>query len=211
MPEQRKRKPDHYYYKAKEEGYKSRASYKIKQMQEKFNFLKRGQIVIDLCGAPGGWAQVTKEFIGNEGRVMVFDLQLVNNIKGVEGYTVDITSDEIIPFILAKINPKTTVDIVLSDCAPKVSGAWHTDQARQIYLAENALAIAVKLEANVFITKIFEGKDFNEFKINAKKSYSTLRVFKPNASRKESAETYIILTGYLGKDALIEFESEDYN
>ena len=206
MPDTRKRKPDYYYYRAKEEGYKSRASFKIKQMHEKFNLFRRGQLIIDLCGAPGGWAQVAKEYIGN-GRVIILDLQRVN-LHGIESHECDITSEDTLPFILKEIAPKKTVDLVLADCAPKVSGAWDTDQARQMYLAENALILAIKLQADTFVTKVFEGRDFNEFRENAKKSYTNVRVYKPKASRKESAETYIIISGYKGKDALLEYEDD---
>lgn len=207
MPDSRKRKPDYYYYKAKEEGYKSRASFKIKQMHEKFKLFKKGQLIIDLCGAPGGWAQVAKEYIGNTGRVIVLDLNHVS-VAGVESHECDITAEETFPFILERIKPRTNVDLVLADCAPKVSGAWATDQARQVYLAENALILAIKLQAHTFVTKIFEGRDFNEFREIAKKSYHSVRVYKPKASRKESAETYIIISGFKGQDALDEFEDD---
>ena len=207
MPEPRKRKPDFYYYKAKEEGYKSRASFKIKQMHEKFHLFKKGQLIIDLCGAPGGWSQVAKEYIGHDGRTIILDLQKVH-IDGIESHECDITAETTMPFILEQIAPKTTVDMVLADCAPKVSGAWATDQARQIFLAENALIIAIKLQADIFVTKIFEGRDFNEYRDIARKSYTSVRVYKPKASRKESAETYIIISGYKGQDALREFEDD---
>ena len=207
MPDSRKRKPDYYYYKAKEEGYKSRASYKIKQMHEKFSIFKMDQLIIDLCGAPGGWAQVAKEFIGTRGRVIILDLQRVN-LQGIESHECDITSENTLPFVLKEISPRTTVDLVLADCAPKVSGAWATDQARQIFLAENALILAIKLQSDTFITKVFEGRDFNEFRENAKKSYTSVRVYKPKASRKESAETYVIMQGFKGQDALLEFEED---
>lgn len=208
MPDSRKRKPDYYYYKAKEEGYKSRASFKIKQMHEKFHLFKKGQLVIDLCGAPGGWSQVAKEYIGPTGRTIILDLQRVN-INGIESHECDITSDETLPFILKEISPRTNVDLVLADCAPKVSGAWATDQARQMFLAENALRLAIKLQADTFVTKVFEGRDFNEFRELAKKSYESVRVYKPKASRKESAETYVIIQGYKGTDALLEFEESN--
>lgn len=207
MPDSRKRKPDYYYYKAKEEGYKSRASFKIKQMHEKFNLFKRDQVIIDLCGAPGGWAQVAKEFIGSKGRIIILDLQHVK-LQGIESHECDITSEDTLSFILKEISPKSTVDLVLADCAPKVSGAWATDQARQIFLAENAFILAVKLQADTFVTKVFEGRDFNEFRENAKKSYTSVRVYKPKASRKESAETYVIMQGFKGQDALFEYEDD---
>lgn len=205
MPDPRKRKPDYYYYKAKEEGYKSRASFKIKQMHEKFHLFKKGQLILDLCGAPGGWSQVAKEFIGSNGRTIILDLQKVR-INGIESFECDITAETTLPFILKQIAPQTTVDMVLADCAPKVSGAWATDQARQMFLAENALILAIKLKADTFVTKVFEGRDFNEFREIAKKSFESVRVYKPKASRKESAETYVIIHGYKGTDALLEYE-----
>jgi 23S rRNA (uridine2552-2'-O)-methyltransferase len=177
-------------------------------MHEKFNIFKKGQLILDLCGAPGGWSQVAKEYIGNDGRTIILDLQTVR-LEGIDSFVCDITSETTLPMILQEIDPRTTVDMVLADCAPKVSGAWHTDQARQIFLAENALILAIKLHAEIFITKVFEGRDFNEFRANAQKSYSTVRVFKPKASRKESAETYIIISGYKGQDALLELEDNN--
>ena len=208
MPDKRKRKPDYYYYKAKEDGYKSRASYKIKQMHEKFKLFKHGQIVIDLCGAPGGWAQVAKEYIGSKGRIILLDIQGVHDIDGVECYEKDITQENTVDFISGLVSEK--VDIVMSDCAPKVIGAWHTDQARQIFLAETALIIGIKLKASIVICKVFEGRGFNELRETAKKSYNSVRVFKPKASRKQSAETYVIFSKYKGPEALHDLiENED--
>ena len=202
MPDNRKRKPDYYYYKAKEEGYKSRASYKLIQMQEKFKIFKKGQVVIDLCGAPGGWAQVAKSYVGSKGKIILLDIQPVSDLKGVETYEKDITHTDTANFILDQLDVEKRVDIVMSDCAPKVIGAWHTDQARQIYLAENALIIGIKLCAKVVICKVFEGHGFIELQNIAKKSYSKVRVYKPKASRKQSAETYVLFSNYRGPDAL---------
>lgn len=210
MPDKRKRKPDYYYYKAKEEGYKSRASYKLIQMQEKFKIFKRGQVVVDLCGAPGGWAQVVKSCVGSKGRVIILDLQSVTGVDEVESYEKDITDEDTVDFILELLDDKENVDLVISDCAPKVIGAWHTDQARQIFLAENALIIGIKLGAKTVICKVFEGKGFNKLRETAKKSYSKVRVYKPQASRKHSAETYVLFSNFKGKDALHDLiENED--
>ena len=210
MPDKRKRKPDYYYYKAKDEGYKSRASFKLKQMQEKFRLFKKGQIVIDLCGAPGGWAQVVKEYIGTKGIVIILDIQTVNDIEGVESYEKDITDEDTADYVLDLIQPNSKVDLVISDCAPKVMGAWHTDQARQMFLAENALIIGIKLQADIVICKVFEGRGFNELREIGKKSYQKVRVYKPKASRKESAETYVLFSEYKGDNALDELlDNED--
>lgn len=210
MTDTRKRKPDFYYYKAKEEGYKSRASYKLIQMHEKFKIFKKGQIVIDLCGAPGGWAQVATEYIGNKGQVIILDIQKVADLDGVISFEKDITEEDTDQFILDLLDSNEKVDIVLSDCAPKVSGAWHTDQARQLYLAENALIIGIKLKAKFVICKVFDGKGFYEFRMSGKKSYKKVKIFKPKASRKESAEIYVLFSEYYSQNALIELiDSED--
>lgn len=202
MPDPRKRKPDYYYFKAKEEGFKSRASYKLLQMHEKFRLFKRGQIIVDLCGAPGGWAQVAQSKIGSRGRVLLLDIQDVMDLEGVECYQKDITENDTAEFISELLNEGEHVDIVLSDCAPKVIGAWHTDQARQMFLAENALILGIKLEANIVVCKVFEGVGFNEFRNAGKKSYTSTRVYKPKASRKQSAETYILFKNYKSNDGL---------
>jgi 23S rRNA (uridine2552-2'-O)-methyltransferase len=210
MPDTRKRKPDYYYFKAKEEGYKSRASYKLIQMHQKFKLFKRGQIVLDLCGAPGGWAQVAKSYIGPKGRVILLDIQPISDLDDIECYEKDITDEDTSEFVLDLLDENEHVDIVISDCAPKVIGAWHTDQARQIYLAEQALILGIKLKADIVICKVFEGVGFNELRSSGKKSYSKMRVFKPKASRKQSAETYILFKNFIGTDALNDLiESED--
>lgn len=195
----RRRKPDHYYYKAKKEGYRSRAAFKIQQMDQKFGLFRRGQVVLDLCGAPGGWAQVAKEKVGGNGRIILLDLQSVNNLPEVECFRCDITAEETFDLLQELLGDPPAVDLLLADCAPKVTGAWSTDQARQIFLAENALRLAVRLRASQAVTKVFEGRDFAALQQFARTYYKSVRIYKPKASRSESAEIYLYVGDFRGK------------
>jgi len=188
----KRRKLDHYYYKAKKEGYRSRAAYKIKQIDAKFKLFHPGQVIIDLCGAPGGWAQVAQMSIGQNGRVILLDLQNINNLPNVEYYQCDITSEEALQILRDVLGEKLKVDLLLADCSPKVTGAWKTDQARQIYLAKTSFRIAVQLQAFAVVTKVFQGEDLQELRALTSKHYKNVYVYKPKASRSRSAEIYLI-------------------
>lgn len=192
----KRRKPDHYYYKAKKEGYRSRAAYKIQQMDQKFNIFTKGQVVLDLCGAPGSWSQVTRKAVGHTGHVILLDLQNVN-LSDVDCYKCDITSDEIIPLLIDVLGISPTVDLLLADCSPKVTGAWDTDQARQIHLAETSIRLAIQLKASTVVTKVFQGRDFQNLRRFVSKYYKNIHIFKPKASRSRSAEMYLVIKDLL--------------
>ena len=200
----KRRKPDYYYYKAKREGYRSRAVYKIKQIDTKFKLFHPGQTIIDLCGAPGGWAQAARMSIGKSGRVILLDLQNISNLPNVECYQCDITSEEVIPVLYDALGENHKVDLLMADCSQRVSGAWKTDQARQIYLAETSLKIAVQLQASALVTKVFQGEDFKELQALTSKHYKNVNNYKPKASRSRSAEIYLIAKNIIRG---IEFEA----
>ena len=181
---------DHYYRKAKEEGYRARSAYKLLQMNEKFRIIKKGDSVVDLGAAPGGWLQVAKELSG--GTVVGVDLEKIAPIPGVLTFKADITADDTLNLIKEALGD--SADVVICDAAPNLSGAWDVDHSRSIDLARSALRMANKLlkpEGN-FLVKVFQGDTFLDYLAEVKRQFEKSQAHSPAASRKESAETYII-------------------
>jgi len=185
---------DYYYKKAKQEKYKSRAVYKLEQIHKIFKIFKYGVKVVDLGAHPGGWSQFARKKVGSKGVVISVDFQPMNlpNVISIMG---DITEEETIHLIESKLGGKC--GIVLSDCSPNVSGHWGTDHARQIFLAQTSLEIAIRIliKNGIFICKIFQGDLVNEFINEVKPLFKIVRTYKPKASRKQSAEMYLIARG----------------
>ncbi len=194
MKDRRERR-DYYYKKAKIEGYRSRAAYKLKEIFKRFKVVKKGFIVIDLGAAPGGWLQVAREFVGEKGFVLGVDLAPIKPFswKNVKTMQLDITSEEAINVIKESL-PKNYADLVISDLAPKVSGVWSLDHFRQIFLAEKALEIAEKIlrPGGNIVIKVFQGELLPDFIRKVKKLFRKVKLVKPKASRKHSAEIYVI-------------------
>ena len=189
------RKGEHYYNKAKEEGYRSRASYKLKHIQNKFKIFDNAKNVLDLGAAPGGWLQVARENVDAfEGVVLGVDLKPIDplfndNIVTIVGDVRDLeVQEEVLTFFDGK------ADVILSDMAPDVMGEWDVDQYRQIHLARIALRICDKLLKNNgwFVVKIFQGGEHIKYIREVKDMFEYVRNFKPAASRKQSAERYMI-------------------
>lgn len=183
---------DHYYWKAKDEGYRARSAYKLKQINEKFHLIKKGDFVVDLGAAPGGWLQVARELSGKEGRVVGVDLEQIEPIPGVVTFRADITEESTVNLVKDALGGDA--DVVICDAAPNLSGAWDVDHARSIDLSRSALAIAKKLlkPRGNFLVKVFQGDMFPGFLADVKKEFSSVQAHSPAASRKESAETYIV-------------------
>ena len=188
------RKEEHYYNKAKEEGYRSRASYKLKQIQNKFGIFDHARYVLDLGAAPGGWLQVASENVDAEGLVLGVDLReikplSVDNVVTIVG---DVRDAEVQQEVLNFFDGKA--DVILSDMAPDVIGEWDVDQFRQIHLARIALRICDKLlkENGWFVVKIFQGGEHNKYISEVKDMFESVKNYKPSASRKQSAERYIV-------------------
>lgn len=191
---QNKRKKEHFYKKAKKEGYRSRAAYKLQQLDEKFGILSSEDVVVDLGAAPGGWLQVAREKIGENGFILGIDLDEIEEVdyRNVKIIQNDITDKEITSLILENIPQKPNV--ILSDASPDITGIWDVDHARSIELSRTALKIArklLKLGGNVLI-KVFQGEFFEDLVKDVKKSFKFQKSSKPKASRKQSAEIYII-------------------
>ncbi len=192
-----RKKRDVYTKKAKSEGYRSRAAYKLLQIDRKFKIFDVEQIVIDLCGAPGGFSQIARDQTQGKARIFLVDIARVKAIPNIT----DIIKGDIAKLSTVlqlqrsiekyRVNNEITV---LADCSPNVSGHWATDHARQVWLAEVALGISNYFLAEKFLTKVFEGEYLPELLQKIKASYNKIKIFKPATSRKESAETYIIAT-----------------
>lgn len=193
------RKKEYYYNKAKSEGYRARSAYKLKQLQKKFYILQRGDIVIDLGAAPGGWLQVASEYVGKKGKVIGIDKEqiLPLAIENVTTYQMDIRSSDISKVILEETGNEFA-DVVISDLAGNVTGNWSLDSERQIYLATIAFETCknVLKDGGTFLTKIFRGPGIEEFDREIKPYFQKLKRFRPPATRKRSAEEYYILTGF---------------
>lgn len=189
-----KNRHDFYYRKAKSEGYRSRAAFKLKQIIEKFKIIREGDVVVDLGAAPGGWLQVARKSVGKRGFVLGVDICEIEKLpwKNVKTARLDVTAPNITDEI-QKILPRKA-DVLLSDLSPKVTGIWELDHARQIFLSEKALEIALKIlrERGNAVIKVFQGEMMKEFIDKVETSFKKVRLFKPPASRKGSAEIYVI-------------------
>jgi 23S rRNA (uridine2552-2'-O)-methyltransferase len=181
---------DQYYRKAKQEGYRARSAYKLLQINEKFHLIKNGDCVVDLGAAPGGWLQVTKELSGE--KVVGVDLEKIARIPGVTTIQADITKEETIDLIKDILGGYA--DVVVCDAAPNLSGAWDVDHSRSIDLAGSALKMARKLlkPGGNFLVKVFQGDMFLGYLADVKREFEKSQAHSPAASRKESAEAYII-------------------
>lgn len=193
-------KQDSYYKRAKIEGYRSRAAYKLMEIHKRFRLFRLGYIVLDLGAAPGGWSQVATKLVGKTGMVIGIDLSpikpLINeNTIFIKG---DMTDNSVIEQI-KKITNNAPINIVLSDAAPNISGNYSVDQAKSIYLAENAIYIAEQVLAKngKLVVKVFEGQDFQNFIKRVKEKFRKYRIFSPKASRARSSEVYIIGEGFM--------------
>lgn len=188
------RKKDFYYKEAKKQGYRARSSFKLIQINNRYRILKKGGTFIDLGASPGGWSQIAARY----GKVIAIDLLPMEPIENIIFIRGDITKDETIEEIRKYVDK---VDAVISDASPNISGNYTLDQARSVWLCENALKIAEEFLKNGgnFLCKIFEGEDYPEFLNKVKQRFNMVKPHVPKASRKKSSEIYIIAKGYTGK------------
>ncbi|MDD5502749.1 MAG: RlmE family RNA methyltransferase [Candidatus Thermoplasmatota archaeon] len=205
---------DSFYRLAKQEGYRARSSFKLKQINEKFGVIHKGFAVVDLGCAPGGWMQVAKEIVGETGTVIGIDLKQIKPIEGTVFIQGDMTSDETVKKVLDAISTSgRKIDTVISDMSPNISGAYSMDHVRSIDLCEHALNFARKVlrPGGSFTAKVFEGEHFPEYFNNVKMSFDFVKRYAPDASRSSSSEIYVIAKRFrpgakIPKSALCEKE-----
>ena len=187
------KKREHFYKEAKRVGYRARSAFKLKQIQKKFRIIHEGDTVIDLGAAPGGWSQVIKELVGDHGTVVGIDLLRIEPINDVTFLREDMTKEPTIQKIRQVIE-RDKADVLLSDMSPDISGNYSIDQARSIYLCEQALKVVEPLlkEGGHFVCKVFAGEDMQEFIQKTHQKFKTVKCFSPPASRKSSSEIYVI-------------------
>jgi len=189
---------DPYVQEAKRQGYRSRAAFKLIELDDKFKFLKKGAKVIDLGAAPGGWTQVAMERIGDNGHVIGIDLQEMEAIPGAELIQGDFLDDDAPDRLKALLGGQA--DIVLSDMAAASTGHPQTDHLRIMALLEVAADFAADVLApgGTFVGKVLQGGTENELLAALKRDFKTVKHAKPPASRSDSAEIYVVATGFRG-------------
>lgn len=191
---------DIYVKKSRVEGYRSRAAYKLLEINQKDHIFKHGMTVIDLGAAPGGWSQVAKELVGPSGKVIALDLLDMDLIPGVDFIQGDFTEEVVLNKLLDHLKQSglEKVDVVISDMAPNLSGVKTSDQLNSIYLVELAheLAKTVLTDGGTLLAKAFHGAKFEQLVKDLRTSFDKLVIRKPDASRSESKEVYLLATGY---------------
>ncbi|OGS40290.1 MAG: hypothetical protein A3K77_06645 [Euryarchaeota archaeon RBG_13_31_8] len=187
------KKKEHFYKEAKRVGYRARSSFKLLQIQKKFNVIKKDDTVIDLGAAPGGWSQVAKEIVGEKGTIIGIDISPISPLFDVTFLEADMTKQSTIDELKIVIGNKA-VDVVISDMSPDISGNYSVDHARSVFLSEQALKTAenlLKLNGN-FVCKVFSGEDLEDFIKKINKKFQVVKRYFPPASRKTSSEIYVI-------------------
>jgi len=191
---------DEYVKLAQARGYRSRAVFKLEEIQAKDRLLRPGMSVVDLGAAPGGWSQFVAEQIGKSGRIIALDILPVEAIPGVTIIEGDFQEEAVLSQLLAALEGRP-VDLVLSDMAPNMSGTRVVDQTRAMYLAELALDTATQVlrPGGAFVAKLFMGAGFDEYQKAARASFASLANRKPKASRDRSREVYLVCKGFKGQ------------
>jgi 23S rRNA (uridine2552-2'-O)-methyltransferase len=184
---------DTYVQLARKEGWRSRAAFKLMEIDDKDKLLKRGEVVVDLGATPGGWSQVAVKRVGDSGLVFALDLLEMEPIHGVEFIQGDFRENDVLDKLKEKLNGRQ-VGLVMSDMAPNMSGVPLIDQARIMHLAELSLefALAHMKPDGAFLVKVFQGTDYQKFFRSMREAFKTVVVRKPDASRDRSAELYLL-------------------
>jgi 23S rRNA (uridine2552-2'-O)-methyltransferase len=193
---------DPYVAQAKREGYRSRAAYKLIEIDDKYHFLKPGLTVVDLGAAPGGWSQIAAKRVGaasGKGRVVAIDLLEMPEIVGVTFAQLDFLADDAPNRLIAMMDGRA--DVVLSDMAANTTGHRKTDQLRMIGLVEAAAAFAAEVlkSGGTFLAKTFQSGADAELMTKLKRDFASVRHVKPASSRKDSSERYVLAVGFRGR------------
>ncbi len=188
---------DEFVKKAHEQGWRSRAVFKLQEIQEKDRLIKPGMNILDLGAAPGGWSQYARKLIGANDKVFALDILPIEPLEGVEFIQGDFREDEILTRIIERLGDRT-INLVLSDMAPNITGNKAIDQPGSMYLAELALDMARQvLERNGnFLVKLFQGQGSDDFLGEVRRNFSKVLIRKPKASRSRSNEVYVLAKGF---------------
>ncbi|MCW8276517.1 23S rRNA (uridine(2552)-2'-O)-methyltransferase RlmE [Pseudomonas sp. PCH199] len=191
---------DPYVKQAQKDGYRSRASYKLLEVQEKYKLIRPGMIVVDLGAAPGGWSQVTSRLIGGQGRLIASDILEMDSIPDVTFIKGDFTQDVVLAQILEAVG-NSQVDLVISDMAPNMSGTPEVDMPKAMFLCELALDLAARIlkPGGNFVIKVFQGEGFDAYVKDARQKFDKVQMIKPDSSRGSSREQYMLAWGYRGR------------
>ena len=189
---------DSYVRQAQQAGYRSRAAFKLLEINERDHILRPGMTVIDLGAAPGGWTQVAAKIVGERGRVIALDILPMDSIAGVGFIHGDFREEAVFTALVEMVGDQR-VDLVISDMAPNISGMKSVDQPRAMYLAELALDLARKVlsPGGALLVKAFEGEGIDEFRRELRGSFKTVLTRKPKASRQASREVYMLAKNYV--------------
>ena len=192
----REHREDPFVQQAQRDGYRSRACYKLLELQQRDRLIKPGMTVVDLGSAPGGWSQVAADLVGHRGRVIASDILPMDALAGVTFIQGDFTEDRIFDEICAEIGEQGA-GLVISDMAPNMSGMNAVDQPRAMYLVELALDLAVRMlkPGGDFVAKIFQGEGFDDLLGEARAHFTQVLTRKPAASRARSREVYLVARG----------------
>ncbi len=188
---------DKYVKEANKRGLRSRAYFKIEELQKKDKLMKPGDTVVDLGAAPGGWSQYAADYIGNSGTLIACDILPMDPIVGVDFLQGDFREESVLNALLDRINGRT-VDLVMSDMAPNLSGNDAIDQSGSMYLVELALDMCNQVlgRDGKFVVKVFQGEGFDQFVKDMRAAFKVVKIRKPESSRARSREVYVVATGY---------------
>lgn len=187
------RKKDHYYKMAKRDNYRSRAAYKLSQIDRRFDIFNKGDTVIDLGANPGGWSQMAIELVGENGMVIALDLKPIEPIPGVTNIKGDVRS-KIVKRKVSDLIPEKGVNVIVSDMSPNISGNYSMDHAKSIELAEMALEYADEFlnKGGHIIVKVFDGDLAGDYFKQIKEKFKKSKRHSPKASRQSSSEIYMV-------------------
>lgn len=190
---------DPYVKMAQAQGYRSRAVFKLKEINDKDNLIKPNINIVDLGAAPGGWSQLARQILGKNGRLVALDILPMEALEGVDMIIGDFREESVLNELYNVLNNEP-IQLVLSDMAPNMSGNKSTDQARAMYLCELALDTAktVLAKNGNFLVKVFQGEGFESYFKEIQQSFNSVVIRKPKASRPRSNEVYILAKGFKG-------------
>jgi len=193
---------DEFVQKARKLGYRSRARFKLEEIDARDHLLKAGLTVVDLGAAPGGWAEYAAQRVGPKGTVIALDILPMEAIPGVISLQADFTELPALDMLASAIGSGNRVDLVISDMAPNISGISVSDQPKSMYLAELALEFATQTlkPGGSFLTKVFQGEGFDSYLKQLRQTFKVVASRKPRASRARSREMYLLAQGYSPAD-----------